>query len=132
MTDRRAGQCSRASRRVAGLAPLIGASAAVLAGCGPHPLTYSERYAGRLSGCEDVPASLVRTGDSFSFAPGDGVLVIRGTVSPDGGIDAVLNTQPAGKPAFVLRVSGRLERTRAVLDYTTPRCAAHAVLSAVE
>lgn len=106
--------------------------AGVLAGCGQRPAAHPQRYAGRLAGCGDVPASLVRVGNSFSFAPGDGVLVIRGAVAPDGGVAGALNTQPPGKPAFPLRVTGRIDGAQAVLDYTTPRCAAHAVLPLAE
>lgn len=126
------GQSRRAQRRAATCALLIAIGAGSLAGCEQRVTPHAQRYSGRLSGCGDVPASLVSADRSFSFVPGDGVLVIRGDIGPDSAFDAVLNTQPAGKPAFVLRVSGRLGPTQAMVDYATPRCRAHAVLTAAE
>jgi hypothetical protein len=83
------------------------------------------RYAGTLRGCgSSQPASLSRSGDSFAFAPGDGALVLRGTLAADGSFSATLNTQPAGKPAYLLVVQGRADAGAATLRYSTPRCAA--------
>ncbi len=101
-----------------------------LAGCGkpaPHPL----RYTGALPGCGLAAATLARQADSFTFAPGDGVLTIAGKIAADGGFSGSFNTQPAGKPPFMLRVAGRIEAESATLDYTTPRCHAHATLTLV-
>jgi hypothetical protein len=103
----------------------------LLAGCSTA-LTQQTRYAGTLTGCgAPMPASLVRNGAAFAFAPGDGVLVIRGTVAPDGGVSGTLNTQPPGKPPFALSVRGRLDPAGAALTYATPRCQASGRLPAV-
>ncbi len=71
------------------------------------------------------------SGGDFAFAPGDGVLVIRGKVGPDGALEGNLNTQPAGKPAYVLGVTGRLSMHTATLTYVTPRCQYQATLTEV-
>jgi hypothetical protein len=104
---------------------------ALLAACGV-PTSQQTRYTGPLAGCGLAgTATLTRIGDSFAFAPADGVLVLRGQVAPNGSLSATLNTQPAGKPAYVLTVRGRLDDESAVLLYTTPRCAAAATLTRV-
>jgi hypothetical protein len=82
-----------------------------------------QRFAGWLAGCgESSAATLTRIGDSVAFAPADGVLVLRGTVAADGGFTARLNTQPPGKPAFLLTASGMLTADAAAVRYATPRC----------
>ena len=102
-----------------------------LAGCGgpaaPHPL----RYTGALAGCGLAAATLAQQGPAFTFTPGDGVLTIGGSIGADGSFQGTLNTQPAGKPAFVLQVRGRIAGESATVDYTTPRCHAHATLTLV-
>ena len=109
----------------------MGLAMAALAGCGgqatPHPL----RYTGALPGCGLAAATLARQGDSFTFTPGDGVLTIPGKIAADGGFSGSFNTQPPGKPPFVLSVAGRIDADLATLDYTTPRCRAHATLTVV-
>ena len=96
----------------------------VLAGCGA-PLTLERRYTGTLAGCPAaLPSTLTRKLAAFAFAPGDGSLIIRGTLAPDGSFDASRNTQPPGKPPFLLRVQGTLDAAGADVTYTTPRCTA--------
>ncbi len=103
-----------------------------LAGCGAvAPAAPEARYAGALPDCGGPAASLSRRGDVFAFAPGDGSLVIRGRVQGDGGFAGALNTQPPGKPAFVLTVRGRLTEDAATLRFATPRCHADATLARV-
>lgn len=94
---------------------------AVLAGC--STLAAQSRYRGTIAGCgEAMPATLVREGKRFAFTPGDGVLEIHGTVAADGSFAGTLNTQPAGKAPFELKVSGRLDAKGATFAYSTPRC----------
>lgn len=107
------------------LAALALALAAPLAGCESPPA--ERRFAGALPGCGG-PATLTRQGDRFAFAPGDGALVLRGPVAADGGFAAELNTQPPGKPAYPLRVSGVVSEESARVAYATPRCRAEATL----
>ena len=103
----------------------------LLAGC-TTALSEQTRYHGTLAGCgAPMPASLVRDKAAFAFAPGDGVLVIKGTVAADGGVSGTLNTQPPGKPPFALSVRGRLDPAGAELTYATPRCQASGRLPAV-
>ncbi len=92
-----------------------------VAGCAAAP----RRFAGTLAGCgAPLTATLTRAGDAFAFAPGDGPLVLRGQVAADGTLSGSLNTQPPGKPAYMLAVAGRLAPGGATLTYTTPRCTA--------
>ncbi len=101
------------------------------------PITVQTRYAGDLSGCATGPgarATLVRIGDHFSFAPADGVLVISGTVAPDGGFSGSLVTNSARHdpqsrpgtepPPFTVTVTGHLDDEAAAGTYVTPRCTA--------
>jgi len=103
----------------------------LLAGCSTA-LSEQTRYHGTLTGCgAPIPASLVRDGATFAFAPGDGVLVIKGTVAPDGSVSGALNIQPPGKPPFALTIRGRLDPAGAELSYASPRCQASGRLPAV-
>jgi hypothetical protein len=102
----------------------------LLAGCGAH-LAEETRYRGTLAGCgAPMPASLIAKGNAFVFAPGDGALVIKGEVGADGAFAGSLNTQPPGKPPFLLRVQGRLDPAAAEVAYATPRCQASGRLAA--
>ena len=74
--------------------------------------------------------ALVTAGLLLSFAPGDGALILRGAVAADGGLAGELNTQPPGKPPFLLTVHGHLDEARATLTYATPRCTTTATLGA--
>jgi hypothetical protein len=100
-------------------------------------LNLQTRYAGNLPGCTtgpDARATLVRVGDHFSFAPSDGVLIISGTVAPDGSFSGSLITAASRHdeqhrssteaPPFTLSVTGRLEDDAATGTYLTPRCSA--------
>lgn len=111
----------------------IGLAALVLAmgGCAAGGAAPEVHYTGALPGCALAASTLVRQGGQFAFAPGDGVLVIRGPVSPEGDFSGALNTQPPGKPAFWLSVSGTIGKETAVLDYATPRCQARATFMRV-
>jgi hypothetical protein len=95
------------------------------------PSGHEVRYTGALPGCGLAAATLTRRDDQFSFTPGDGVLTMLGTVAPDGGFSGSLNTQPPGKPPFLLSVTGRIAEEQATLDYATPRCRAAATFSRV-
>jgi hypothetical protein len=109
--------------------PLLACLAAALAGCGA-PLSAQRRYGGTLSGCgAPLAATLMAQGGGFAFAPGDGVLVIRGTVAADGTLQGRLNTAGPGRPPFVLSVSGRIVGAAATLSYATPRCTAQGTLA---
>jgi hypothetical protein len=98
-----------------------------LGGCGGR-VVHQDRYTGSLPGCGLAAATLTRAGDQFAFAPGDGVLTIRGTIAPDGSIAGTLNTQPPDKPAFLLSLHGTIGAASATLDYATPRCHARGTL----
>jgi hypothetical protein len=106
-------------RRFLGVAALL-----PLIGCGEVFTGYGTRYTGALSGCGLPAATLSLKAGQFSFTPGDGALMIAGTVAPDGSFAGTLNTQPAGKPPFELHVSGRIAADQASVDYVTPRCRA--------
>ena len=99
---------------------LLGGGATVAGGARQPTLL---RFAGQLSGCgETTAATLTRTADAVSFAPSDGVLVLRGTVAADGAFTARLNTQPPGKPPFLLTATGQVDAESATVSYVTPRC----------
>ncbi len=90
------------------------------------PLSVEQRYVGTLNGCgAPQTATLVRRRTSFAFAPDTaGPLVLHGSVGQDGTIDGGLNTQPPGKPPYLLRVTGTLGPHQASVSYVTPRCTA--------
>lgn len=89
-------------------------------------LSVEQRYVGTLSGCgAPQTATLVRRRAVFAFAPDSGgPLVVRGSVAPDGTIAGQINTQPPGKPPYLLRVTGTLGPLQASVSYVTPRCTA--------
>ncbi len=114
------------------------------AGCG-MPLAAESRYAGDLPACgagSGARATLVRQAAGFSFSPSDGVLVISGTVAPDGSFTGSLVTNPSrhdqqshsatAAPPFTLTVTGRLDGAAATGTYATPRCHAAFRLPRVE
>ncbi len=111
---------------------LIAGGLLALASCGT-PVTRESRYTGQITGCGPAtPATLARAEDTFTFAPSDGVLVLRGKVAADGSLTATLNTQPPGKPPYVLSVSGHIDPEAVTLRYATPTCkAAPATLARV-
>ena len=93
------------------------------------PINVERRYTGTLMGCEDVmTATLTRIRNDFAFTPGDSALVIRGAIGPDGTLAGRFNTQPVGKPAYLLTVSGHAIADSATVAYVTPRCTAHGTL----
>ncbi|MDA8253602.1 MAG: hypothetical protein M0Z28_31115 [Rhodospirillales bacterium] len=95
-----------------------------LTGCGAA-LNAQQRYSGTLAGCgETMSATLTRVGDGFAFAAADQSLLLRGKIMPDGRFSGSLDTQPAGKPPYVLSVTGRFGAAAAELRYSTPRCTA--------
>jgi hypothetical protein len=97
-----------------------------LAACAPG---NDARYIGALPGCGLGASTLAHHADHVAFTPGDGALVLQGAVGPDGGFAATLNTQPPGKPEYLLRVSGRIAGDQARVEYVTPRCHATATLT---
>jgi hypothetical protein len=108
---------------------LVGIS---LCGCGVAP-PPGARYHGHLEGCGAASATLTRQGGRIAFAPADGVLVLRGAVAADGvGFAASLNTQPAGKPPYLLSVSGRFAATTAQVEFVTPRCRVSGMLTSMD
>ncbi len=106
----------------------------MLAGCAAG-MVRERRYAGPLAGCGLGGTSTLTTlpgragtAGSFAFAPGDGSLILRGTMAGDGRLDGTLNTQPAGKPPHLLRLAGQAAQTTAELVYMTPSCKATGTL----
>jgi hypothetical protein len=103
------------------------ASGATACGALPSPsaMPPQQRFTGQMSGgqagCEG-PATLTQAGNEFVFTPGDGVLAVRGTVAGDGALNGQFNSQPPGKPSYVLTVRGRVGEESADLVYQTPRC----------
>ena len=102
-----------------------------LAVCACAARAHEQRYTGALDGCGISTATLNRQGDEAAFTPGDGVLVLRGTVGADGSLIATLNTQPAGKPPYMLKVQARFAGESAAVTYTTPKCTAQGSLALV-
>lgn len=95
-------------------------------------VSAERRYTGTLTGCgAPLPATLNRLGDGFAFTPGNGALTLRGTVAPDGGLRGALNTQPAGRPPYLLALTGRIDAAAVALRYTTPHCTATGSLAVV-
>lgn len=110
-------------------------AAGVLAGCNfvtKHISTqvYDDRLTGELMPAggvhcpEAMPATLVtRAADrSVTFAPNDGVLLLRGTVEADGAISAEFNAAPPKHAPYLLTLTGHLGKDRFVGRYQTPQC----------
>lgn len=94
--------------------------------------SLQQRFVGPLRGCgAGQAATLTRIGADFAFAPDNGALLIRGRVARDGSLAGQFNTQPAGKPPYVLAVSGRIADGTATLRYVTPHCTAEGRLHLV-
>lgn len=89
-------------------------------------LSVEQRYVGTLSGCAaPQTATLVLRRKTFAFTPDtDSPLVVRGSIGQDGTIKGELNTQPPGKPPYLLTVTGALGPRRVSVSYVTPRCTA--------
>ena len=100
-----------------------------LSGCSTS-LNAQSRYVGTLTGCDGaMPATLTRIRNEFAFASDAGAQVIRGTVAADGTLAGQFNTQPPGKPPFVLRVTGQAAPDAVTVVYATPRCTAQGRLT---
>ena len=116
---------------------LMPALLALLVAACATPLARQARYTGALAGCGAAQTStLTRVAErggngSFAFAPADGSLIVRGTVAPDGTLRGSLNTQPPGKPPFMLQVQGLAGTETADVTYITPTCRAEAHLRRV-
>lgn len=78
--------------------------------------------------CQESHGTLVAGGGKFSFAPDDGVLVIRGIVQPDGTLQGNLPLVGQNHAPFPLSVSGTLTRTEFGGTYTTPKCRARVAM----
>ncbi len=129
------------------------ACAAVLAGCGTA-LSREARYTGDLTpqgACGTVGhGTLTVIGQQVAFTPTDGVLLLRGTLAPDGTAHAELTTAGAGhggdalsgapaaapkagdakagepkagghKP-FVMTLTAKVAEETVAGSYATPRC----------
>ncbi len=100
-----------------------------LSECGAD-ISAQRRYTGSLAGCDGtMTATLTLIGNQFAFAPANGALVIRGTVAANGSLSGSLDTQPAGKPPYLLTVAGTAAREAVTLTYVTPRCTAQGTLA---
>ncbi len=107
---------------------VVAVALATLAGCGTG-LSAQRRYVGTLAGCDgNGTATLTRIRNEFAFAPNDGALLIRGTVAADGSLRGTLNTQPPGKPPYMLIVTGQATKDVVTVTYATPQCTAHGSL----
>lgn len=101
---------------------------------------YDQRYTGLMTPtggahCDPAaPAMLILSSRSHavSFIPGDGVLVIQGTIAADGSIGASLNTQPPGHPPFRLTLAAVLAGEHVTGTYLTPLCRYRLALAPAE
>ena len=72
----------------------------------------------------NLSSTLTRRGTQFTFAPGDGVLVITGSIASDGHVHSVLPLIGANKQPFPLTIEGTLTPSGFSGTYSTPRCKA--------
>lgn len=121
-------------RAVAGMAMLL------LAGCGAPT---DGRYVGQLVGdppapCPDSRAVLLLRGTEARFVPDEGIIVLDGTVAPDGTIATAAERgssrggggRSAAPPVpFRLVFNGRIEGGKVMGVYGTPRCRGHVELA---
>ncbi len=93
-------------------------------------LNRERRYVGIISDCgvnghSTLTYVPIGHGEGrFAFAPGDGALIIRGSVARGGEMAGNLNTQPAGKAPFILSVGGKIRKDSADVTYSTATCRA--------
>ena len=67
-------------------------------------------------------ASLTIRQNQVRFAPTQGVLVLSGSIAPDGAIKAVLTIPDANRKPTQYRLEARLTGSDVIGSYITPRC----------
>jgi hypothetical protein len=120
-----------------GLGAALGLAACNYIGKQITTQVYDDRFTGELEPAggthcpEAMPATLVtRAKDhSVTFAPNDGVLLLRGTIGPDGSVAASLNTAPPKHPPHLLSLTGQLGKDGFSGRYETPQCSFKAELT---
>jgi hypothetical protein len=65
---------------------------------------------------------------SITFAPGDGVLVLRGSLAADGTLHAEYEATGAGHKPFPLKFDGTLSTSGVNGTFSSPICRAHVEL----
>jgi len=65
---------------------------------------------------------------SVTFTPNDGVLVLHGSVGPDGAVQAAFDAQGADRHPFPLRLNARLSEVGVTGTYSSPICRSHVEL----
>jgi hypothetical protein len=111
---------------------LLLAGVLALAACSTK-LTRERRYTGQLAGCALTgPSTLMRSDKTFAFTPGDSSIIIRGPVGADNSFYGSLDTQPPGKPPYLLAVKGRFDAAGAAVSYSTPNCFVNGRLTLVK
>jgi hypothetical protein len=111
---------------------LLALSFALLAGCIKRESfgsSYDLRWvgpvtpvAGRCPAASQGTMTMVARDRSVTFAPSDGVIVLRGNVAPDGTVHAGLDTLGADHRPFPLRLEASLSDAGVNGTYTTPIC----------
>lgn len=67
---------------------------------------------------------------SVTFTPNDGVLVLHGSVGPDGAVHAEFDAQSADHRPFPLRLDAKLSEAGVTGTYSSPICHSHVELHA--
>ncbi len=94
-------------------------------GCGT-PVVRNQTYVGTVTpdgACgQQSRATLSTAKGHFTFAPEDGVLLLRGDVGQDGTLSGTLATTGADRKPYVMRFDGTLDAQHVTGKYVTPRC----------
>ncbi len=112
--------CRRGPRQSAGALVIV----FLFGGCAGGPPVRFVGTISPLSGSCDPPgrAVLTRTPGHVQFVPFDGVIILQGSISQAGTIDASLAVRGTGTAPRRLQFNGQLQRTRISGTYITPRC----------
>ncbi len=95
-----------------------------LAACAGDPLiTYTGTLTPTAGTCDATNrATLQRHGANLQFTPQDGVLVLDGTVSPAGAINASTTSTSMDRKPYHLTFTGQVAGNAITGAYVTPRC----------
>jgi hypothetical protein len=111
--------------RVAATGLLLAAVGFGLAGCDTSAVR-NQTYVGTVTpdgACgQQSHATLSTAKGRFTFAPEDGVLLLRGDVGAAGALSATLATTGADRKPYVMRFDGTLDPQHVTGKYVTPRC----------
>jgi hypothetical protein len=128
----RSSRCRRTKARTAPTLLLLLAACANQEAVGA---TYDLRWvgsltpeAGRCEASDQATMTMLTRDRSITFAPTNGVLVLRGAMAADGAVHAAFDAAGEGHKKFPLRFTGTLSKESVSGTYSTPICRARVIL----